>query len=112
MTSGPYAVIRHPLYLDEIAAMGGVMLQYLSAWSLSLLGLVCAFRFQRIRLAKYEEQVFRQTFPEYPDYMTRTAGLVPHYTNSCAPMIGCVNSCRAAAKTTMASHYASTPAQA
>ena len=74
VTRGPYALIRHPLYLGEIVAVAGVALQYLSAWALLLLGLVWAFQFQRM---KYEELVLFQSFPEYGDYMTRTARLVP-----------------------------------
>jgi protein-S-isoprenylcysteine O-methyltransferase Ste14 len=74
VTSGPYALVRHPLYLGEIVAITGVALQYLSVWALLLLGLVCAFQLQRI---KYEELVLSKMFPEYADYMARTARLVP-----------------------------------
>ena len=74
VTWGPYALIRHPLYLGEIIAIVGVALQYLSAWALLLLVLVCAIQLQRI---KYEERVLLQVFPEYRDYMARTARLVP-----------------------------------
>ena len=74
VTSGPYALVRHPLYLGEIIALAGVALQYLSVWSLLLLGLVSAFQFQRM---KYEELVLFQIFPEYGDYVARTARLVP-----------------------------------
>jgi protein-S-isoprenylcysteine O-methyltransferase Ste14 len=54
VTRGPYALVRHPLYLGEIVALAGVALQYLSAWALLLLGLVWAFQLQRM---KYEERV-------------------------------------------------------
>ena len=74
VTRGPYALLRHPLYLGEIVAMAGVTLEYLSAWALLLLGLICAFQLQRM---KYEELVLFQSFPEYRDYMTRTARLMP-----------------------------------
>ena len=74
VTSGPYALVRHPLYLGEIIALAGVALQYSSTWSLLLWGLVCAFQFQRMR---YEERVLFQVYPEYGDYMARTARLVP-----------------------------------
>jgi protein-S-isoprenylcysteine O-methyltransferase Ste14 len=74
VTSGPYALVRHPLYLGEIVALAGVALQYLSAWSLLLLGLVWAFQLQRM---KYEELVLFEIFPEYGDYAARTARLVP-----------------------------------
>jgi protein-S-isoprenylcysteine O-methyltransferase Ste14 len=74
VTRGPYALVRHPLYLGEIVAVAGVALQYLSAWSLLLLGLVWAFQLQRM---KYEEQVLSKSFPEYGAYMSRTARLLP-----------------------------------
>ena len=73
-TGGPYALVRHPLYLGEIVVLAGVALQCLSAWALLLLGLVCAFQLQRM---KYEEMVLFQAFPEYGNYIARTARLVP-----------------------------------
>jgi protein-S-isoprenylcysteine O-methyltransferase Ste14 len=74
VTAGPYALVRHPLYLGEMVAVAGVALQCLSVWSLLLLGLVWTFQLQRM---KYEELVLFQSFPEYGDYMARTARLVP-----------------------------------
>jgi protein-S-isoprenylcysteine O-methyltransferase Ste14 len=74
VTSGPYALVRHPLYLGEIVAVVGVALQYWSAWALVLVGLLCAFQLQRM---KNEERVLLQVFPEYGEYMARTARLVP-----------------------------------
>ncbi|HUN99376.1 MAG TPA: isoprenylcysteine carboxylmethyltransferase family protein [Bradyrhizobium sp.] len=74
VTRGPYAFVRHPLYLGEMVALAGVALQYLSASALLLLGLVWVFQLQRM---KYEERVLFQIFPEYGDYMARTARLVP-----------------------------------
>jgi len=74
VTLGPYALIRHPLYLGEIVAVVGVALQYMSAWAVLLVGLLCVFQLQRM---KYEERVLLQVFPEYGEYMARTARLVP-----------------------------------
>ena len=74
VTRGPYAVVRHPIYLGETVAMIGVALQYLSAWALLLLGLQFAFQLQRM---KYEERLLFQVFPGYESYMARTARLVP-----------------------------------
>jgi protein-S-isoprenylcysteine O-methyltransferase Ste14 len=71
---GPYRFVRHPLYLGEIVALAGVALQYFSAWALLLLGLQLAIQLLRM---KYEERVLSQVFPEYGDYMARTARLVP-----------------------------------
>lgn len=74
VTKGPYAFVRHPLYLGEMVAVAGIALQHLSAWALLLLGLIWAFQLQRM---KYEELVLSRSFPEYRDYMARTARLVP-----------------------------------
>jgi protein-S-isoprenylcysteine O-methyltransferase Ste14 len=74
VTSGPYALVRHPLYLGEMVAIAGIALQHLSAWALLLLILIWALQLQRM---KYEERVLLQSFPEYGDYMARTARLVP-----------------------------------
>jgi len=74
ITWGPYAVVRHPLYIGETVALTGVALQYLSAWALMVLGLQCAIQLQRM---KYEERVLLKVFPEYGDYMARTTRLVP-----------------------------------
>jgi protein-S-isoprenylcysteine O-methyltransferase Ste14 len=49
-------------------------LQYLMPWALLLLGLFCIFQFERMR---NEERVPVEAFPQYGDYMARTARLVP-----------------------------------
>ena len=74
VTSGPYALVRHPLYLGEMVAIAGIALQHLSVWALLLLVLVWAFQLRRM---EYEERVLLQSFPEYADYMARTARLLP-----------------------------------
>ena len=71
---GPSALVHHPLYLAEIVALARVALQYWSVWALLLWGLVCAFQLQRMT---YEERVLSEVFPEYEDYITRTARLLP-----------------------------------
>ena len=50
VTWGPDALIRHPLYLGEIVALAGVAIEYLSVWALLLLGLICAFQLQRMKI--------------------------------------------------------------
>jgi protein-S-isoprenylcysteine O-methyltransferase Ste14 len=74
VTNGLYSVIRHPLYLGEAVALVGVTLQYLSPWALALLALQCMFQLERM---KNEELVLSRAFPDYRDYVERTARLVP-----------------------------------
>lgn len=74
VTDGPYAVIRHPLYLGEAVSTLGLMLQFLSPLGIAIVALQLSFQLQRI---KNEEQVLGSLFPEYADYRTHTARLVP-----------------------------------
>ncbi len=74
VTSGPYSIVRHPLYLGEGMAILGMMLQYLSPLAIVIVGLQFAFQLQRM---KNEERVLASQFPEYPDYVARTARIIP-----------------------------------
>lgn len=74
VTSGPYATIRHPLYLGEAVALIGLTLQYFSAWSLLILIVQTAFQLERM---KNEERVLASAFPGYSDYMKHTARVIP-----------------------------------
>jgi protein-S-isoprenylcysteine O-methyltransferase Ste14 len=74
VTEGPYAVIRHPLYLAEQIAIVGAFIQFASPWA-ALLVLV-QFGFQVLRM-RNEELVLSRSFPDYAAYKERTARLVP-----------------------------------
>jgi protein-S-isoprenylcysteine O-methyltransferase Ste14 len=74
VTDGPYASIRHPLYLGEAASMLGLTLQYLSPLALTVLAI--QFGLQLMRM-KNEEQVLASLFDEYEAYHMRTARLLP-----------------------------------
>lgn len=74
VTTGPYALVRHPLYVAEALASLGLLLQFLS-WSAAFLWVIhIALQLSRMR---YEERILRQIFPEYDDYARRTSRLVP-----------------------------------
>jgi len=75
VTRGPYAVIRHPLYLGEGIALAGLTLQFLSPWAVLILALQCACQIERMN---NEERVLSRVFPEYRAYMAHTARLVPY----------------------------------
>lgn len=72
---GPYAVVRHPLYLGEGIVLVGLTLQFFSLSAALILALQCAC--QVIRMNN-EEQVLLMTFPEYRNYMAQTARLIPY----------------------------------
>jgi protein-S-isoprenylcysteine O-methyltransferase Ste14 len=74
VTSGPYAVIRHPIYTGLILAMLGSAIGVNVVWAL-LLVLVGAYF---IYSARREETVMLQLFPEqYAAYMARTGMFAP-----------------------------------
>jgi protein-S-isoprenylcysteine O-methyltransferase Ste14 len=74
VSTGPYAFVRHPLYLAELIAYIGILIQY---WSISALILVIIqFGFQ-IKRMRNEEMLLCKTFDDYRYYMTRTARLIP-----------------------------------
>ena len=74
VTSGPYKIVRHPLYLAEAVATLGALINFLSIWALALVAVQITLQLVRIH---YEERVLRETFPEYDDYARRTARLIP-----------------------------------
>jgi protein-S-isoprenylcysteine O-methyltransferase Ste14 len=74
VTAGPYARVRHPLYLGEAVMLCGIALQYISLTALLLLAVQFACQVQRM---KHEERVLEGAFPEYGAYRARTARLVP-----------------------------------
>lgn len=74
VTSGPYRVIRHPLYLFEMIATFGTMLQFMLPWSAFVAIASIATQLLRIH---YEEEILRTTYPDYAAYQAHTDRLVP-----------------------------------
>src|SRR5205085_10247731 len=74
VTDGPYALIRHPLYLGEAISTFGLTLQYSSPLAFSIMALQFALQFQRM---KNEEEVLARQFAEYEGYRLRTARILP-----------------------------------
>ena len=74
VTTGPYAVIRHPVYLFEEITFFGMMLQFVQPWAFLIFAVQCAFQLARI---PFEERVLREAFPEYEEYAARTSRLLP-----------------------------------
>jgi protein-S-isoprenylcysteine O-methyltransferase Ste14 len=77
VTDGPYAVVRHPLYLVEEIGIIGIFIQVASWPAVALFAAHFAFQLQRMR---NEERVLRHAFPrEYRAYSARTARFVPGF---------------------------------
>jgi len=75
VTAGPYARMRHPLYVGEQLAIAGAVIQYVSPLALALLALQIACQLYRMDC---EEAVLEQMFPDdYAAYKARTARLFP-----------------------------------
>lgn len=74
VTSGPYSMVRHPLYLGEQIALVGVALQVGTLWAAA--GITLQFCCQLYRM-NYEEKVLSGSFPEYQAYMADTDRLIP-----------------------------------
>jgi protein-S-isoprenylcysteine O-methyltransferase Ste14 len=72
--SGPYSVVRHPLYLTEEIAVVGLLINYLSFEAVALGAVQWAFQLRRMA---NEERVLRSAFPEYADYAAKTPMLIP-----------------------------------
>lgn len=74
-TTGPYRLVRHPLYLFEELNVVGIYLFYIASPLATLIFAVqIACQLLRIR---NEERVLTQAFPEYRDYQRATSRLIP-----------------------------------
>ena len=73
VTTGPYRVVRHPLYLFETLASLGILLQFLSVYTVLVF---VAYMLIQLRRMKNEESVLERVVPEYREYRSRTAKLI------------------------------------
>jgi protein-S-isoprenylcysteine O-methyltransferase Ste14 len=74
VTTGPYRYMRHPLYIFEAVASFGVLLQFLSIYTVVIFLAWGVLQFQRM---KNEEAILGKAFPEYESYKLKTARLIP-----------------------------------
>jgi protein-S-isoprenylcysteine O-methyltransferase Ste14 len=75
VTSGPYALVRHPLYAAELVGVAGLVLQFQQPWAVLLGMSVFAFQYWR---TVFEESVLSQAYPDYAAYRARTWRFVPY----------------------------------
>ncbi len=78
VVSGPYAIVRHPVYSGLVVAAAGFSVLFSSWWSLGVsLVLLVFFHFKAVR----EEEWLVEHYPAYPEYMTRVRRrLIPWLT--------------------------------
>lgn len=72
---GPYAIIRHPLYLMESVGFLGICLQFRLPWSLLIFLINTALMIWRVG---FEEDILSKTFPGYAKYRANTWRLIPY----------------------------------
>jgi protein-S-isoprenylcysteine O-methyltransferase Ste14 len=75
VTSGPYRVVRHPVYLGELIAALGLVVARPNPWIVLLFLVFVALQYWR---TVFEERALSSAFPsEYPAYASRVPRLVP-----------------------------------
>ncbi|RWA99469.1 isoprenylcysteine carboxylmethyltransferase family protein [Mesorhizobium sp.] len=74
VTGGPYAIVRHPLYLTEELFMIGAVLMNLSVPAV-LIGII-HWGIQLRRMSN-EEEILRAAFPDYEHYALRVPKVIP-----------------------------------
>jgi protein-S-isoprenylcysteine O-methyltransferase Ste14 len=74
VTSGPYAIVRHPLYVAEELGVWGMVIQFAGPLAFALL--LGRLTLQITRTV-FEERVLAATFPQYEEYRARTWRFIP-----------------------------------
>jgi protein-S-isoprenylcysteine O-methyltransferase Ste14 len=74
VTTGPYRLVRHPLYVAEGFLLAGIFVQYAPPWCYMIIAAQIALQLERMRL---EEHVLTLAFPEYTAYAAHTARIIP-----------------------------------
>lgn len=80
--SGPYAYLRHPLYVAEGVATIGMILPHFGWAALGICLTQFALQWNRIR---YEETVLSAAFADYADYAATTPRFIPRRKREAAP---------------------------
>jgi protein-S-isoprenylcysteine O-methyltransferase Ste14 len=107
VTTGPYAIVRHPLYLCEEIMVLGVALAHLSPAAVLIVAVHWTFQLRRMT---NEEKVLGAAFPECAAYTARTPKIIPRlfrrgmaingtFVQSAAPTIVAPGSCHHEAPT-------------
>ena len=74
VTTGPYSVIRHPMYAAVLLTVWPLIIDRYSLFRLAV-GLILTV--DLLMKLRYEEGLLKKRFPEYEAYMTVTKRLIP-----------------------------------
>jgi protein-S-isoprenylcysteine O-methyltransferase Ste14 len=74
VTSGPYRLVRHPLYVFELLAALGALLPVFGP---ATLGAFLLFGVVQSARARLEERALAAAFPAYTEYRRRTPAVLP-----------------------------------
>jgi protein-S-isoprenylcysteine O-methyltransferase Ste14 len=74
VVSGPYELVRHPIYLGEITAGLGLVLPTLLSLHMVIFAV---FLGAQVGRTYYEERILRRSYPEYAEYSRHTHRLLP-----------------------------------
>jgi len=72
--TGPYKVVRHPLYVSELIGVLGLVLADLTIPKIAIFLLLVALQVYR---AFQEENLLVNVFPEYKPYSSKTSRFIP-----------------------------------
>ena len=75
ITSGPYGLVRNPLYVGNWCLWTGVVICSGALWMLPLVWTL--FAVQYALMTSYEERLLQTRHPDYADYMRRVPAWIP-----------------------------------
>ncbi len=72
--SGPYALVRHPIYTGLLVMALGTAINYGRAIGFGLVVVLCGALWWKVR---QEERIMSRHFPAYAEYKTRVRAIIP-----------------------------------